>query len=57
MGFLTTLILEGGPSGKKLIRQLHDHLLFAETFVYQLPIVGRWFEMYVPRVSSSQPPM
>lgn len=53
LNWYITLTLEDGPSGKKLIKQQHDHLLAAETFVYQLPLVGKWFEQVLPRVSTS----
>jgi len=49
-----TLTLEDGPNGKELIKQQHDQLLAAETFVYQLPLVGKWFEMVIPRVCSQR---
>jgi len=52
LNWYITLTLEDGPDGKKLIKQQHDHLLAAETFVYQLPLVGKWFEMVIPRVCS-----
>ncbi len=55
LNWYTTLTLEDGPSGQKLIKQQHDHLLAAETFVYQLPLVGKWFEMVIPRVCLPDP--
>jgi hypothetical protein len=54
LNWYITLTLEDGPDGKKLIKQQHDHLLAAETFVYQLPLVGKWFEMVIPRVCPQQ---
>lgn len=56
LNWFITLTLEDGPGGTKLIKQQHDHLLATETFVYQLPLVGKWFEMVMPRVSAQHPP-
>lgn len=56
LNWFITLTLEDGPGGTKLIKQQHDHLLATETFVYQLPLVGKWFEMVMPRVCAQHPP-
>lgn len=53
LNWYITLTLEDGPDGNKLIKQQHDHLLAAETFVYQLPLVGKWFEMVIPRMGAT----
>ena len=50
MQFYIELSLVDGPNGK-LISQQHDHLLFLDTFIYQLPIVGIVFEKYIPQLS------
>ena len=51
LNWYVTLTLED-DSRKKLIKKQHNHLLIAETFLYQLPLVGRFFQSTVPRVSA-----